>query len=128
MPMKRLIVAVLIVAVSGFGVGSACAAEWEPYTQGGQWFPPGAAAHSYYDFCGRWVNNTFAKSETGWGLITFIDTNGGWNHSVQGRGTIRRDLTLAQSRGWVKKPFCRNNSSAWYQGGCFGFIEPTNCA
>lgn len=126
--MRRLIAALAVAALGAFGVGSALGASWVPYTGAGEWFPPGRSASAFYDHCGLWVNNTFAKSETGWGLITFIKTNGSWSYSVQGRGTIRRDLTLAESRGWVKKPHCKNNSTAWYQGGCFGFIEPTQCA
>jgi hypothetical protein len=126
--MKRLVVALAVVALGGFGVGSALAADWKPYTGPGEWFQPGRSASGFYDYCGLWVNNTFAKSETGWGLITFINPNGNWSYGVQGRGTIRSNLSLAQSRGWVKKPHCKNNSGAWYQGGCFGYIEPQQCA
>ncbi|MGH3066054.1 MAG: hypothetical protein ACRDOF_07085 [Gaiellaceae bacterium] len=119
---------VTLVALAGFGAGSALAADWKPYTGPGEWFPPGRSASSSYDYCAPWISNTFAKSPSGWGLITFIDVNGNWSYGKQGNGTIRRELTLSVSRTWVKKPFCKNNSGFTYQGGCFGFVEPQQCA
>jgi len=127
---ERLVLAIAagIVALTCFGMGSALAADWKPYTKPGEWFPPGRGESSFYDFCGKWVNNTFAKSSTGWGLITFIDLNGNWSYGKQGAGTLSRDLSLSVSRTWIKKPHCKNNSGSGYQGGCFGYTEPQQCA
>jgi len=53
----------------------------------------------------------------------FIDSRGNWNLSKQGLGWIRRELSVAESKLWSKKPHCKNNTAATYQGGCFGFRE-----
>jgi hypothetical protein len=126
--MKRLVVALAVVALGGFGVGSALAAEFRPYSAPGEWFQPGHTESGYYnDFCSNWVNNTFSKSPSAWGLITFIDPSGNWMYGKQGYDILRRNLTWSESWG-TKKPMCRNNAWYGYQGGCFGYMERVQCA
>jgi hypothetical protein len=118
------IVVAALVALGAFGAGGAMAATVYGYSAAGEWFSPGEGYGGAYDHhCGPWISNNFSKSANAWGLITFIDTRGGWNLSMQGVGWLRRELSVAQSRTWSKKPHCKNNSSATYQGGCFGFRE-----
>lgn len=113
-----------LVSLAGFGAGSGAAATFYGYTPPGAWFSPGAGAGSSYDnFCGPWVENTFAKGSSSYGLITFIDPGGGWNLTKQGYGTITRTISMYTSRTWRKKLHCKNNSTKTYQGGCFGFRE-----
>lgn len=129
--MKRLatVLAAALVSLTGFAVGTASAGEsFYAYTQPGTWFAPGAKAGTYYDWCGYWRENTFSKGSSSYGLITFIDLNGNWNFGKQGLGTLTRRLTVSESRAFVKKLHCRNNSGSGYQGGCFGFIESAQCA
>jgi hypothetical protein len=127
--MKRIAVA-LVLVVAAIGAGSAGATRYfYGYSAPGEWFSPGEGYGSVYDhFCGPWVNNTFSKAQSAWGLITFIDTGGGWNNSVQGGGVLSRDLSVSYSRGWTKKLHCKNNRTVGYQGGCFGIRDSDpNC-
>jgi hypothetical protein len=129
--MKRpsMLIALVLVAISGLAVGGAAAGEtFRAYTQPGEWFSPGEMYSSYYDWCGNWTENTFSKGTTAHGLITFIDPSGNWRYSKQGTGVLTRRLTTAEKLAVRKKPHCRNNSGAAYQGGCFAFIESTQCA
>ena len=129
MRVKRVACALALAVVSALGgAGAGWAADWVPYTGPGEWFWSGRGVSAYYDHCGYWVNNTFSKAPSAHGLITFIDLGGNWSYGKQGTGVLRRTLTAAESRPWVKKPFCRNNSAVGYQGGCYGYIEPETCA
>jgi hypothetical protein len=124
-----MLIAPVLVALFGFAVGGAAAGEtFQPYTQPGEWFSPGEMYASYYDWCGNWTENTFSKGTSAHGLITFIDPSGNWRYSKQGTGVLTRRLTIAERIAVRKKPHCRNNSSATYQGGCFAFIESAQCA
>ena len=110
--------------LAGAGIGTGLAATVYGYTPPGAWFPPGAGAGSQYDhYCGPWVENTFAKQWSSYGLITFINTSGGWNLTKQGYGTLTRAISIADSRTWPKKLHCKNTSTRTYQGGCFGLRE-----
>ncbi|HSI98627.1 MAG TPA: hypothetical protein VK926_09705 [Gaiellaceae bacterium] len=129
--MKRLAAVWFVaLALAGVGVGTGIAATYYGYTAPGAWFPAGAGAGSAYDsFCGPWVENTFSKAWSSYGLITFIDTGGGWNLSKQGYGPLTRSISISESRTWRKKLHCKNNSSSAYQGGCFGIREwDSGCA
>ena len=128
MPMRRSLVVLAVVAFGGFGISSALAAEFRPYSAPGEWFSPGHAESGYYDeTCWNWVNNTFSKSPTAWGLITFIDSSGNWRYGKQGYSVLRRDLTWSEAHIGRKKPYCRNNTWSGYTGGCFGYIESASC-
>jgi hypothetical protein len=117
-----------VLAFVGFGAGTAAADIFKGYTGPGVWFSPGAMASGDYDWCSPWKNNTFAKDSSAYGLITFIDLNGGWHYGKQGTGTLSRDLSFAEQTSLVKKPHCRNNSSVRYQGGCFAIAREASCA
>jgi hypothetical protein len=125
--MTRLLVALALVAavlMTAFG-GVARADSVYGYAGPGAWFAAGDGRGSSYDSpCYPWINNNFAKSNTSWGLVTFIDTSGGWNYSKQAYGNIFRDLPNV---AWIKKLHCKNNSSVRYQGGCFGFRREYSC-
>ena len=96
------------------------------YAGPGAWFSPGDGYGSVYDNpCYPWIDNNFAKSSSSWGLVTFIDTSGGWNYTRQAYGNIFRDLP---NNAWIKKLHCKNNSGTRYQGGCFGFRRSYSCA
>jgi len=127
--MKRFAttVAALALAVAGFGVGTAAAEIFRPYTAAGEWFSPGEMYGGDYDWCGWWTENNFSKGPSAYGLITFIDVRGNWHFGKQGLGWLRRVLTSTEQRAFVKKPHCRNNSGAGYQGGCFAFIQEAQC-
>jgi hypothetical protein len=128
MPMKRLVVALAAIALGGLGVGSALGAEFRAYSATGEWFQPGDAESSYFNGpCWVWVNNTFSKSPTAWGLITFIEPSGSWTYGKQGYDILRRNLTWPEAWG-TRKPYCRNNAWYGYHGGCFGYVEPVQCA
>jgi hypothetical protein len=125
--MSRLLVTLLLVgaAVLVFGV-TARADTVYGYAGPGEWFSVGEGHGSNYDYpCGHWVDNNFAKAGNAWGLVTFIDTSGGWNYTQQGYGNIFRQLPNHQ---WKKKLHCKNNSGSAYQGGCFGFMRSYQCA
>jgi hypothetical protein len=109
-------IALLAIVLAGFGVGTAVASI-EPYTGAGDWFSPGQGRSSGYDWCRYWTGNNFAKSASAWGLVTFINTSGGWRYSVQKYGNIFRPISDYR---WTKKLHCKNNSSVGYQGGCWG--------
>jgi hypothetical protein len=113
--------------VVGLSATVASAAEYAlGYTQAGEWFDPGEGHGSGYDgVCGRWFENNFPKATNAWGLITFIDTSGGWNYSKQGYGVLGRTLTSVH---WTKKMHCKNNSGTRYQGGCWGYYRTYPCA
>jgi len=124
--MKRLasVLSAVLVAAAAFGVGGGMAATFYGYSAPGEWFSPGEGYGGAYDHsCGPWISNSFSKGSGAWGLITFIDSRGNWNLSKQGLGWIRRELSVAESKLWSKKPHCKNNTAATYQGGCFGFRE-----
>lgn len=116
--MKRLATALVlaVVALAGFGVGTG-AAYIEGYAGPGEWFSPGEGHGSAYDWCRYWTGNNFAKGPNAWGLVTFINTSGGWSYTTQKYGNIFRPLT---SFKWTKKLHCKNNSGSTYQGGCWG--------
>jgi hypothetical protein len=121
--MKRLATAliVVVVALGGLAVGSA-AAYIEPYTGPGEWWSPGRQAHGEYDWCGgRWYSNTFSRTEARVGLVTFINANGGWRYAKQDTDRQLTTVIPAGQEHFAKKPFCRNTSSYWQQGGCYGF-------
>lgn len=122
---KALVVA--LAALASLGAGRAAAETFVPYTWPGTWFGPGDMYSGYYDWCGWYNNNTFSKGQGAWGLIAFIDTSGNWRYGKQGYGVLSRDLTYAERRAFVKKPHCRNNSSAVYQGGCFAIRDDAQC-
>jgi hypothetical protein len=123
----RYTIALGLLAAGALGAGTALPAEFRPYSATGEWFQPGHTESGYYNsVCWNWVNNTFSKSPTAWGLITFIDQSGNWNHGMQGYDILRRNLTLSESWG-TKKPMCRNNAWYGYQGGCFGYMERVQC-
>jgi hypothetical protein len=117
-------IAVMTLALASFGAGSA-AADLVPYTGPGEWFAAGQGRSSDYDWCGWWTENNFAKSQSAWGLVTFITPGGGWRYSMQKYGSIFR--TLPEYR-WFKKLHCKNNTGSGYQGGCWGNRQPALCA
>ena len=125
--MRRLgiAVAVVIVALGSFGVGSATA-YLVPYTGPGEWFAPGQGRSSDYDWCGYWTENNFAKAPSAWGLTTFITPGGGWRYSKQKYGNIFN--SLGSDYKWFKKLHCKNNTGSGYQGGCFGDRQSALCA
>jgi hypothetical protein len=107
-------------------VGVALADSVYGYTAAGTWFSPGKAYGSAYDnACGRWTENNFSKGSNSWGLVTFIDPGGNWSNTRQGNGWI---LTSPSNLFSTKKLHCKNNSSKTYQGGCYGFSRPFQCA
>ena len=124
--MKRVgtALAVVVLALTSFGVGSA-AAYVVPYAGPGEWFAAGQGRSTDYDWCGWWTENNFAKSPSAWGLVTFITPGGGWRYSVQKYGHIFRTLPEYH---WFKKLHCKNNTGSGYQGGCWGDRQPAQCA
>lgn len=129
--LRRLgfVLTVMVVVGTGLGVGSALASEFRPYSAPGEWFAPNHAESGYYDdVCWNWVNNTFSKSPTAWGVITFIDGSGGWRYGRQGYGVLARNLTWSEAYLVRKKPYCRNTTWSGYTGGCYGYIESASCA
>ena len=89
MLVRRIACVLTLALVSALaGAGAGWAATFAPYTGPGEWFWSGRQAAGYYDACNYWVNNTFSKSGSAYGLITFIDVNGGWNYGKQGVGVL----------------------------------------
>lgn len=124
-----LALAVALTALAALGVGTGLAKdEFHGYTRPGEWFSPGEMYSGFYDWCGFWKENVFSKGSGAYGLITFIDLSGRWHYGKQGLGVLTRQLSFAERRAFVKKPHCRNSSSATYQGGCFAIIEIAQCA
>ena len=125
--MNRLLVALALVAVvllTAFGA-TAHADSVYGYAGPGEWFSAGEGHGSGYDNpCYSWIDNNFAKSSSSWGLVTFINTSGGWNYTKQAYGNIFRELP---NSAWIKKLHCLNNSGTGYQGGCFGFKRQYSC-
>lgn len=121
--MKRFVTVIAVVAVALLGFGAGSAGAWViPYTQPGVWFAPGQQRHSDYDSAciGWWYGNNFSKSPaSSWGLVTFIIPSGSWRYTEQGPGHVSSKIPSGQER-WSKKLLCRNNSSRGYQGGCWG--------
>ena len=114
---RTLATAAATLALAGVGAGTG-AAYIEPYTGAGDWFSPGQARASQYDWCIYWTGNNFAKGESAWGLVTFITPSGGWRYTVQKYGNIFR--SISSDYRWTKKLYCRNTSSVGYRGGCWG--------
>jgi hypothetical protein len=119
---RHVAVAVVALVLGGMAVGSG-AAYIEPYTGAGDWFSPGQARASQYDWCRYWTGNNFAKGSSAWGLVTFITPSGGWRYTVQKYGHIFRSISFDYR--WSKKLYCRNTSSVGYTGGCWGDREDT---
>jgi hypothetical protein len=125
--MRRALTVFLCAAVlaAGYGVTRATADTLYGYTAPGTWFSPGNGYGSAYDnLCSRWTDNNFSKGSGAWGLITFIDSGGGWHDTKQGYGWIHRPPTTIN---WAKKLHCKNNSQSRYQGGCFGYRNQYSC-
>ena len=126
--MRRLVLALAFAALllAALGVGKGAADTFYGYTSPGTWFSSGQGYGSVYDnICSRWSENHFSKGGSAWGLITFIDSGGGWHDSMQGFGWIHR---APSSLNWTKKLHCGNNSGVGYQGGCFGYRHAYQCA
>ncbi len=124
----RMFATTLLLAVVVFAaMGGAARADYVyGYAGPGEWFSPGEGHGSAYDnLCGKWVDNNFAKPSNAWGLVTFINTSGGWSYTQQAYGYIFRSLP---NHHWTKKLHCKNNTGATYQGGCFGFRRAYSCA
>ena len=125
--MARFLLALVVAAALALSAWGAIArADYVyGYAGPGAWFSPGDGYGSAYDSpCYPWVSNNFAKSDSSWGLVTFINTSGGWSYTRQAYGNIFRDLP---SNAWIKKLHCKNNSATRYQGGCFGFRRYVQC-
>ena len=117
----------LLVVMLGLGTGTAAAATYfRGYSSPGETFSSGEGYGSAYDgACTYWVENDFSKPQSAYGLITFINTGGGWRDTKQGYGLLSR---APSSINWTKKLHCKNNSGATYQGGCYGFYNTYQCA
>jgi hypothetical protein len=126
--MARLLSAVVVVAAVALASwGAVARADYVyGYAGPGAWFSPGDGYGSAYDSpCYPWVGNNFAKADSSWGLVTAINTSGGWSYTKQGYGNL--SPSIPTSSYWVKKLHCKNNSSTRYQGGCFGFRRQVQC-
>jgi hypothetical protein len=127
--MHRLVAAAALAAALALGAltVTAHADTWRGYAGPGEWFSAGEGHGSTYDHqaCWFWIDNTFAKAPSAWGLVTFINTSGGWSYTRQAYGNIFRVLP---EHTWQKKLHCKNNSGSAYQGGCFGYLRNYPCA
>lgn len=127
--MRRLKVGLALLAalfVVALGAATARADTVYGYAGPGEWFSVGEGHGSAYDTpCYPWIDNNFAKSSSSWGLVTFINTSGGWSYTRQAYGNIFRTLP---NSAWIKKLHCKNNSGSAYQAGCFAFRRYSPCA
>lgn len=81
-----------------------------PKTWAPGWSGEGGFA-SYY----HWGNRFTHRSIEGWGRVAYIDGSGNWTCSFTSYST---HTGCADSIGYQRKPFCKNNDSRTYTGYC----------